>query len=87
MERRTEIFRETLPNGRSFRIAYFTGPRRLIYHDDVVLGDDEFFVRGDFRDNSNDSIWRGIVRREEITGIVRSVYSSASSDRNGQLLE
>ena len=40
----------------------------------VTLNDDEFFVMGDNRDNSNDSRYVGALHRSQIVGHVRLVF-------------
>jgi signal peptidase I len=56
-------------------------PRNQPFERDVgplTLGADEYFVLGDFRDNSQDSRTFGPVRREQFVGRVELIWFSAS---------
>ena len=47
----------------------------------IVLGDDQYFVMGDNRDNSNDSRYIGTLTRNQIRGHVRFVFFPFDSIR------
>ena len=52
---------------------------------DVELGNDEFFLMGDNRENSYDSRSDGPVRRENLHGKITTLYFSVTSSHVGSL--
>ena len=65
-------------NGALYEEPYLTPDRverfsRPAYDFTVTLGDDEYFVMGDNRDNSNDSRSVGVISRSQFVGKVRCI--------------
>jgi len=72
-----------LINGELLREAYAQGPTEG--NDSVeyplTLGENQYFVLGDHRDDSRDSRYYGALERNQITG--RMIWSSRSYPQNG----
>ncbi|MFK7938467.1 MAG: signal peptidase I [Roseovarius sp.] len=76
---------ETLPNGRSYSILNITD-QRTDTTAPITLGENDYFLLGDNRDNSNDSRMPfenggvGVVPRENLNGrVTRVLFSSAGT--------
>jgi signal peptidase I len=63
-------------NGNALKEPYLTPSRNDSNNtmSKITLGEDEYFVMGDNRDNSNDSRSIGPITRSEIIGHVRFVF-------------
>jgi signal peptidase I len=70
-------------NGRPVDEPYLSSETGMTLPDSppLALGDDEFFVLGDFRGNSFDSRQRGPIVRSQIFGRIELVYFSSSSGK------
>ena len=64
-------------------MAYPALPSSVRSHGPISLGQDEYFVMGDNRDNSQDSRSFGIARRELIVGKAQSVIASVDKPGAG----
>ena len=52
-----------------------------------VVGENQFFVLGEYRDNSTDSRLWGFLPRDKIIGKIQYIYWSDDWDRIGQRVE
>ncbi|MEM9045926.1 MAG: signal peptidase I [Pseudomonadota bacterium] len=83
-----EIWRETLPNGRSYLVTRKPELAPNANTQIVTLGEDQFFVLGDNRENSIDSRTHrprglGLANRSEILGVVTGFYWSKDPGKIG----
>ena len=84
-----EVKREFLPSGRSYLITHTPSLASRWNTEVVKVGDGEYYVLGDNRENSIDSRFGrpqgfGLVAQIEISGIVTGIYWSSEVSRVGK---
>lgn len=83
------LYRETLPNGRSYTIAEISDSEWQDDIAEILVQPGDFFVLGDYRDRSNDSRFPkfGTVPLSTIVGKASIVWMSSDWRRIGKRLQ